>query len=350
MSKTKLNKPEDVPIPPEVREAAIWGRLTFFIGNGVSRLYGVPSWDELANLMLKNLVDVEKIDYNKYDLLLKQSTKTKISIADHFFKQDHKEGNPLKLSYKTLLHNENVNPNKFPAYDLLAKIGCRFLTTNYDSLFSDALRGKHEARVIQISSIDEKVVEIKPDISYDVKEMPRICESLDEFTEIDLTSKNVLIHLHGSISKIESIVASSLDYIKLYGNSEKIDKLKQILDGQTVVFVGYGLEELELLELIVRSSNESEKNGSSSRKFFNLLPLLTHEHEVFELLKIYYEDQLGITLLPYSRDNEDYRAIIKVIDSWSSKLSEEVKPPGHGDKIKVLDNLLLKYKEASNEK
>ncbi|MCB0422688.1 MAG: SIR2 family protein, partial [Bdellovibrionales bacterium] len=322
-------RPEDVPIPPEVREAAIWGRLTFFIGNGVSRLYGVPSWDELANMMLKSLVDVEEIDYNKYDLLLKQSTKTKISIADHFFKQDHKGGSPLKLSYKSLLHNKNVKADRFPAYDLLAQIGCRFLTTNYDSLFSDALRGKHEGRVIQTSDIGEQEYTAKPGIKHEEKESPRICGSIDEFSESDLRYKNVLVHLHGSISDTDSLVASSLDYINLYGNSEKVDKLRSILAGQTVVFVGYGLEELELLELIVRASRESEENGIKKRKYFNLLPLLTHEQEVFELLKIYYEDQLGITLLPYSRDFEDYRAIIKLIENWSSELSKDVKEPAH---------------------
>ncbi len=349
MDKNRLNKPEEVSVPDEVQIAAIDGRLTFFIGNGVSRLYDIPSWDDLANRMLKQLVDLGKIDYNKYDLLLKHPTKTKISIADHFFKENLGLEKSLDLNYKTILM-KNVDSQKYPAYSLLTKFGCRFLTTNYDSLFSDALKyNMTQGRPIKVSQINDDEA-IKSNVNHESKNKIRICNSLDEFKKSDLLNKNILVHLHGSISDERTLVASTLGYLKLYGDSEKVDKLKLLLKNQTVVFIGYGLEELELLDLIVRSSRETNYNESEKKRFFLLLPMLTHEYEIYDLLKIYYENQLGIKLLPYSRDKLDYRSVVEIIENWAKELSDLVNAPNHADKMVLLDNLLSEYREAQIEK
>ncbi len=47
LKKVPLRNPDQIDLPADVKAAAELGSLTFFIGNGVSRLYGVPSWDEL---------------------------------------------------------------------------------------------------------------------------------------------------------------------------------------------------------------------------------------------------------------------------------------------------------------
>ena len=85
--KTQLLQPDTLPLHPDIRDAATMGELTFFIGNGVSRLYGVPSWDELANKMLRKLAEHKKINHNELEILLRMPTKVKISIADSHFKK-----------------------------------------------------------------------------------------------------------------------------------------------------------------------------------------------------------------------------------------------------------------------
>ena len=53
-----LLHPDKLEIPEAIKIAATKnGSVTFFIGNGVSQLFGVPSWDELANKMLRMLAE-----------------------------------------------------------------------------------------------------------------------------------------------------------------------------------------------------------------------------------------------------------------------------------------------------
>jgi hypothetical protein len=44
--------PEVPPVPVELRTAAQLGRLVIFVGAGVSRLVGGPSWLEFADDLL----------------------------------------------------------------------------------------------------------------------------------------------------------------------------------------------------------------------------------------------------------------------------------------------------------
>lgn len=86
MNSNQLPPPEQVSINQEMKTAAGLGKLAFFVGNGISRLYSIPSWDELSNRMLKALAQNNIVDHNKVELLSKQSLKARISIADHYFK------------------------------------------------------------------------------------------------------------------------------------------------------------------------------------------------------------------------------------------------------------------------
>ena len=348
--KTLLKAPEELDVPEEIQIAAIEGRLTFFIGNGISRLYNIPSWDELANKMLRSLVSEKKIDFNKYDILLKHSTKTKISIADHYFKKAIEENNP-KLAYEGLLMKdvpERGTEDYPPSYSLLAKFGCRFLTTNYDPLFSNELKYQwSESRAIKTSVVSKDEKE-KSHVAHNKPKDVQVYNSIDEFEKSGMLNGNFLVHIHGSISDEKSLIVSTLDYLNLYGDKAKVDKIKLLLKDQTVVFFGYGLEELEILDIIVRSTRDNQTENAN--KYFMLLPLLTHEYEIYELLKIYYEEQLGIKLLPYSRDKKDFHSIEDIIDNWAKELSDLVKEPKFDDKLSVLESLLNEYQEAPDEK
>src|SRR5665213_4616180 len=139
-----IKSPKEVEIPEDVKTAALQGRLTFFIGNGVSRLYGLPSWDELANKMLYLLAKREVIDHDTAALLLNKSTKTKISIADHYFKQNIETKKHPDLSYSSVLLEGITDEKKRgnPIYPLLAKCRVKFITTNYDLFLAEALEGQ----------------------------------------------------------------------------------------------------------------------------------------------------------------------------------------------------------------
>jgi len=60
---------EEPSIPTEIFEAASSGKLVLFIGAGVSRIIGCPSWMNFALQQLKDLREKKAINYHEYSNL-----------------------------------------------------------------------------------------------------------------------------------------------------------------------------------------------------------------------------------------------------------------------------------------
>ncbi len=321
---SKIRKPEEITIPDAVRIASQNGQLTIFVGNGLSRIYGLPSWDKMADLMLKQLAEKQEISYSQYEQLIHQNRKTKISIADYYFKNKEKKAK-LDLSYRPML-SPIKNESGLNLYKLLASFGARFLTTNYDTLLDHAL---------QVSSTDTRPTEEISDMSAlkqdDSVYIPgketnknfRLIPNLRDFSPQDLLQNNVILHLHGSVEDEENMIVSTKDYLSFYGNPGTEKKLQEFLDKQTIVFFGYGLDELEILESIFRGFSEEREQD----KYFLLLPLLSYQEQILEQLELYWKNQLDINLIPYNIDKSGYKSINKIIENWSSELSKIARDP-----------------------
>lgn len=344
-----LYQPDKLPLHPDIRDAAIMGRLTFFIGNGVSRLFGVPSWDDLANNMLRKLAKHKKINHNQLEILLRRPTKVKISIADYHFKKNIETGEIQGLNYESILMKKIKRDEihkKIPVYKLISECKVKLITTNYDWLLSDVLL----TPAINESTIEELKTEKIEDSELSAtgklnKINYKIYKSLDEFEESSLVSNNFLVHLHGALPDEKSLIASTESYLKLYGDENNQRKLKLLFKNQTVVFIGYGLEELEILDLIVRSSKLQEQTNESPR-FFVVLSLLSHEAEILDHLKGYYE-QLGITPIAYCRDVKGHDALVDVLESWTGEIKSKIQQPSRYDQHRLLDELSIAFTEVT---
>lgn len=345
----KLYQPKELPIPEEVKAAAKLGRLTFFIGNGVSRLYGLPSWDELANKMLRKLADCGKLNHSLVEILSRYPTKVKISIADCYFSENRPSKTYGDLTYQEMLIGEIEDVDihkKTPVYKLIADCNVRLLTTNYDTLLSDVLEA--------VSTDSSVITEVHTEVSVPTEDQVRtknktyhynIFRNLHELEESSLTGNNVLVHLHGSLKNEDALIASTQSYLRLYGDKDNQDRLNLLFQKQTVVFFGYGLEELEILDLILRSSKALPESQESPR-FFLVLSLLSHEVEILKHLQVYYS-QLRVTLLAYSRDVKDYHALTDVLEEWTKILKPLVQPPFQVDRSLVREQLRKKFNEMT---
>lgn len=343
-----LFQPKELAIPEEIKAAAKLGRLTFFIGNGVSRLYGLPSWDELANRMLRKLADCGKLNHSLVEILSRYPTKVKISIADFYFRENRESNEYADLNYKKILMGDISDIDihkKTPVYKLIADCNVKLLTTNYDSILSDILESVSSDDSIleetQVESTESESQSVSKTKTYKYK----VFKNLHELEESSLTENNILVHLHGSIKDEKGLIASTQSYLKLYGDKDNQDRLNLLFQKQTVVFFGYGLEELEVLDLMLRSSKimpESQENP----RFFLVLSLLSHEFEILKHLQIYYL-QLGVTLLAYSRDGKDYHALTDVLEEWTKTLKLLIQPPSSVDHTLVRDQLRKKFNEMT---
>jgi hypothetical protein len=68
-------------IPDGLREASQRGVLIPFIGAGVSRLAGCPTWGELADGALKECIAANKFTYGQLAQIKHLSPRVKLSIA-----------------------------------------------------------------------------------------------------------------------------------------------------------------------------------------------------------------------------------------------------------------------------
>jgi hypothetical protein len=81
--------------------------------------------------------------------------------------------------------------------------------------------------------------------------------------------------------------------------------------------LGYGLEEFEILDFLVKKIGEEKVE----QKHWILLPYYSGE----EYLKTYDEEyfgSLGISVIGFRKDYHGYRQLYKVIKKWKNEINE----------------------------
>lgn len=277
MSKTW--PPPQIPsIPSEVEMAANECSLVIFVGAGVSRLVGCPSWDEFANSALEQLATNtnKPITFSDVQQLSHLDAKKRLSIAHQIA-----EAGNYQFDYKALIEPKKKIDSKI--YDYLNGIGCIYVTTNYDR-FLDNLP----------TSIKSSMA-LDHGVSHTLPERELICRP-DQFMPSILREPGKVVHLHGSIEEPKSMIVTTTDYLNHYNNKNKqvIDFLGELFERNTVLFVGYGLEETEILEYILRKGRQGESQPTKKR--FMLQGFYSHQEKTFLHLYDYYSKSFGVPL------------------------------------------------------
>ncbi len=292
-----MSKPPDlrpVPgLPDELQQAALDGNLVLFVGAGTSRLVECPSWEGLADKVLDQLVQDGKrvpngIDY--YELSQIKSIpdpKKKLAIARIIAKEKK-----INLNYKKIFDIEVKNPN---IYSYLNKFNCTFVTTNYDKFLKPESRKK------------------EPEENWRFyREEALLRANLDVIGNVT--------HLHGCIKDDSKMVITTRDYLSHYAEPAVVEFLKYLFAKKTILFLGYGLEEIEILEYIYRRSSAAERESSLHKKRFILQGFFKAETALVEMLKKYYRETFNAELIDYPRDEKDYAFIEDILAAWSDKL------------------------------
>ncbi len=293
---TIWGRPEDVPLEEPIKDAFKNDKLAFFLGAGVSNLIGCPDWTQLTNKLIECCYKENLIDFKlKEDLLKLRDNKKKISICKHIL--ENKKNGLFFSKFKEYLkiskekEKENKDDDK-DIYEYLKNISAIFITTNHDDYLS-----RH---------FDEN-----KDVAYE----------LDHF-DADNIGSYKLYHLHGHIRSNGSIITTVDDYLERYSKPKFKTFIKKLLKSEyTLIFIGYGLNEFELLDYLALTDEENKK---SRNPHYILLPFFSHQKKLAEFEQVYFKN-FNINIIAYSKDKKGYDFLIEIIREWKNKLTETVR-------------------------
>jgi len=286
-------------LPDEIVQAGLNGELVIFVGAGVSMLLGFPSWGGLAWEALCALRERGLLNFSELEQLKNLDPKKQLSIAMQIA-----EENKYDLDLTGYLKGK-VEGNSI--YKSINDIGCACVTTNYDELLAPRF---NEAKDDPVKSTS-----IKP------KEVIRISDKSKFFAK-HLDEPGTVVHLHGTISSRETMVVTTKRYLEHYDHENVKHFLRELFAKKIVLFIGYGLEEAEILEHILR---RGAVESTQDRRRFALQGYFRSQEPLYKNLHQYYEKSFGVHLIGFVRDHKDYTQLEAIIRDWVPQI--QVKKP-----------------------
>lgn len=198
--------------------------LTVFTGAGSSRTAGLPSWDELVEKLISQLISLRKgvfgdafLEREIQEINSQSSNWDKIELLSRYLDSQY------VYAVRAILKNESVS-----APDALASLWklspSTFLTLNLDGLASQAYANLRTG------------VPLRTDCGF------TIGGRMDTFS----AGHNKLVELHGNIDEPTNWVLTQSDLEKLLQNRRYISYIRSILSQSLVLFYGVGIDDVSV--------------------------------------------------------------------------------------------------------
>ena len=282
-------------LPEEIRQAALDGNLILFVGAGISRLLGMPSWAGMARKQLEHLRDNGALNYSEIEQLSALDPKKQLSIATQI-----SDDNDIRLDLTSGLTGLSESNN---IYKSINDIGCVCVTTNYDQLLSPRYNPAKDGSTTSVT-------------------VNRIYKKQDLFTN-HLDRPGTVIHLHGAVTDQKTMIVTTRQYLEHYYEPVVQEFLRGLFTRKTVLFIGYGLEEAEVLEHILRHGGIS---AGAERKRFALQGYYRSQQPLYEHLHNYYRQSFGVHVIGFVRNHKDYNQQEAIFAAWSPKIAVNSPP------------------------
>lgn len=276
---------EEPGVPPQLLEKINDEKLCFFLGSGVSKLIGCKGWKETASILIEKCYQLGCISFKKKDSILKiDNPKKVITICYNLLCKSNHEKEFFSEIEKALSADSDLI-KKFNIYDELKGISAIYITTNIDNHFDGAFGN-------------------------------RIVYKEQDFLDTNIFPDK-LYKIHGTIDRTDSVVFTVPKYFKRYRNPYFQAFLKKIFATYSIVFLGYGLEEFEILDFLMETFSDENSQGNH----WILLPYYESEGYLKEYDDGYFSS-LGINVIGYKKDQEGYWQLYKVIKKWNSEIKQ----------------------------
>lgn len=200
-----------------LRDLRTDGKLVPFVGTGLSRPLGLPTWDQLIDVIAKEL---------DYDPKVFKCNGDNLQLAEYYVATEGSIG-PLRS-----LMDKEFNPldeeiARSRAHSALVEMNLPLIyTTNYDEIIERAFELKGRP-CHTISNIDG-IASAPPDVTHVVK-------------------------FHGAFSDDASLVLTESSYFERLQFESAIDiKLRADTLGRTLLFIGYSLSDVNIRYMLYK--------------------------------------------------------------------------------------------------
>lgn len=277
----------EMPDPPhEVFDAIDSNSFFIFIGAGVSRSLGCSSWDDLFFAILDECLSRGWFTPTIHKTYKKDRDRKKVLNKCKLKFQEFGEID----RYYEIIHDSCKGKeeaiNSYNIYDELKKVPSKYVTTNFDLLFSNKF---HEDSVVYKN---------------------------DDFNPNDI-KREVLYQIHGSLKDNDSIVLTTVDYTKKYTNQNYQNFLKALFTENLILFLGYGLSEMEILvPLFNNVISERPHENFALRGYSN-------QTSIFKQDDIAHYSTLGINLISYTTEIKGYNFLFDIIAYWNKEIEKK---------------------------
>lgn len=279
-------------MPNEIIDAVNAQSLIIFVGAGVSNIAGLPTWKALADKLFEKCRDFAYLDNQQYDITKSKVSDSKqlITIAYELFRKNENTSGFNEEMIQLLAPNDGkIKPDVYSIFDFCKFTNATVLTTNADLLLDEYFN---------------------QDLIFD-----DICDRTWTLSEASL------VKLHGTIRKPETLVFTSSQYLTRYSDRSFKNFLKNVFgSGKTVLFIGYGLGEFELLEYMI--SPFGPRTDSAANKMFVLKPYYSYEEPYKDNMDLYFGN-MYIKQIAYSKDKNGYAQLAEVLKQWKAEINSK---------------------------
>ena len=87
-----------------------------------------------------------------------------------------------------------------------------------------------------------------------------------------------------------------------------------------MLFVGYGLDELEILEYVILKAGKCLNANSGGPRHYILQGFFSHEEVLLRNFSSYYLNECAVQLIPFRRDDKDFGQLLDVLEDFAKKI------------------------------
>ena len=249
--------------------------IILFVGAGVSKNLGLPTWSELIEHIAQEL---------GYDPEIYKSFGNDLALAEYFRVKTGNIG-PLRSWMDTNWHSDKINLEESKIHKLIANLKFPIIyTTNYDRWIERSydLYKKKYTKIADVSDITK---------------------IRDGVTQI--------IKFHGDFDNDKTIVLDESSYYERLEFESPLDiKLRSDVLGTSVLFIGYSLTDVNLRFLFYKLAKlwKSNSGGGVQPRSY----VFTHRPNPIQEKIL---DQWGINMIT-SKETDPEKALIQFLESF----------------------------------